>query len=135
MDWAPISEVDLWDLVIKAEARVFPQLSRLWQAIKITPQKWNEQSYGQAGGGFWVVALIGENAIWYNDIEDGFNRSSSRHVGELDEYSATKMSWRPLFKVYWRSSKPESAPLRAVVRPLLGCITHRGRNGQKPSSN
>jgi hypothetical protein len=86
MDWAPISEVDLWDLVIKAEARMFPQLSRLWQAIKITPQKWNEQSYGQAGGGFWVVALIGENAIWYNDIEDGFNRSSYRHIGELDEY-------------------------------------------------
>lgn len=86
MDWAPISEVDLWDLVIKAETRMSPQLSRLWQAIKITPQKWIEQSHGSAGGGFWVVAIVGGNAIWYNDIEDGFNRSSYRHHGELDEY-------------------------------------------------
>lgn len=86
MDWTPISEVDLWDLVIKAEARMSPQLFRLWQAIKITPQKWSEQSHGKAGGGFWVVAVVGENAIWYNDIEDGFNRSLYRHHGELDEY-------------------------------------------------
>ena len=86
MDWIPISEVDLWDLIIKAEALMSPKLSRLWQAIKITPQKWSEQTYGQVGGGFWVVALVGESAIWYNDIEEGFNRSSYRHVGELDEY-------------------------------------------------
>lgn len=86
MDWMPISEVELWDLVIRAEARMSPQLSRVWQAIKITPQKWSEPSYGKEGGGFWVVAVIGENAIWYNDIEDGFNRSSYRHHGELDEY-------------------------------------------------
>lgn len=86
MDWKPISEVDLWDLIFKAETRMSPQLARLWQAIKVAPQKWNERSYGQAGGGFWVVALIGEHAIWYNDIEDGFNRSSYRYFGELDEY-------------------------------------------------
>ena len=86
MDWAPISEVELCDLVIKAEARMSPQLSKLWQAIKIRPQKWSEQSHGQVGGGFWVVALVGENAIWYNDIEEGFNRSSYRDVGKLDEY-------------------------------------------------
>lgn len=86
MDWTPISEVNLWDLVIKAEARMSPQLSKLWDAIKITPQKWSEQSHGLVGGGFWVVALVGENAIWYNDIEEGFNRSSYRHVGKLDEY-------------------------------------------------
>jgi hypothetical protein len=86
MDWAPISEVDLWDLVIKAEARMSPQLSRLWQAIKITPQKWSEQSFGKAGDGFWVVALVGKNVIWYNDIEEGFNRSSYRHLGEIAEY-------------------------------------------------
>ena len=52
-----------------------PQLFRLWEVIKITPQKWSEKSYGKVGGGFWVVALVGCSAIWYNDIEDGFNRS------------------------------------------------------------
>lgn len=86
MDWTPISEADLSDLIIKAEFRMTPQLFRLWQTIKTTPQKWSEQQYGNAGGGFWVVALVGSNAIWYNDIEDGFNRSPYSLFGELDAY-------------------------------------------------
>ena len=27
-------------------------------------------------GVFWVVGLIGRTVIWYNDIEEGFNRSA-----------------------------------------------------------
>lgn len=90
MDWTPISEPDLGALLIKAEARMSPQLLRLWQAIRIRPRKWRELSYGTEGGGFWVVALLGENAIWYNDIEDGFNRSSFQNFGELDAYGCSQ---------------------------------------------
>lgn len=90
MDWAPISEIELGDLLTKAEARMSPQILALWQAIKIAPQKWCELSYGTQGGGFWVVALLGENAIWYNDIEDGFNRSSYRSFGQLDSYGCNQ---------------------------------------------
>lgn len=62
------------------------QISGLWQAIKLTPRKWSEQSHGRDGGRFWVAALVGESAIWYNDTEEGFNRSSYRYFGELDSY-------------------------------------------------
>lgn len=86
MDWAPISEVELWDKIIKAEGRMSPQIYRLWEAIKVTPEKWAERSYGKAGGGFWVVAVIGRTAVWYNDIEDGFSRSSYTEFGKLDDY-------------------------------------------------
>lgn len=80
MDWTPISAVDLWDLAIKADARMSPQLSKLWHAIKITPQKWSEQSHGLVGGGFWVVALVGENAI----MQPKFYASSSRRNGSME---------------------------------------------------
>ena len=36
---------------------------------------WASHPYGDLGGGFWVVALLGETVVWFNDIEDGFNRS------------------------------------------------------------
>jgi hypothetical protein len=41
---------------------------RLWRAIEIDPAKWEQHPYGDQGGGFWVVAVIGRTAIWYNDI-------------------------------------------------------------------
>ena len=52
----------------------------------MTPQKWHENSYGELGGGFWVVAVVGVTVIWYNDIEDGFNRSTYTQFGTIDEY-------------------------------------------------
>ena len=27
----------------------------------------------QGVGGFWVVAIVGRNVIWYNDVEEGFD--------------------------------------------------------------
>ncbi|AMO99002.1 hypothetical protein CAter282_1103 [Collimonas arenae] len=63
-----------------------PQQARLWEAIRIVPHKWEEKSYGKLGNGFWIVAIIGATVIWYNDIEDGFNRSHYTSFGTMDEY-------------------------------------------------
>jgi hypothetical protein len=86
MDWEPISEAALWDKIISAEGRMTPQVHRLWEAIKVLPEKWAEQVYGAVGGGFWVVAIVGNRVIWFNDIEDGFNCSSYAAFGELADY-------------------------------------------------
>jgi hypothetical protein len=59
---------------------------RLWEAIRITPEKWALPPWGDLGGGFWVVAIIGEMVIWYNDIEEGFNRSNYRRYGTIEQY-------------------------------------------------
>jgi hypothetical protein len=86
MDWTPITEAKLWDLILAAEARMEPQESKLWECVRIEPQKWQEPTYGVEGGGFWVVAIIGNTVIWYNDIEDGFNQSSYSAFGTIGEY-------------------------------------------------
>jgi hypothetical protein len=36
-----------------------PVEERIWEVIKITPEKWQQRPYGDAGGGFWAVGLIG----------------------------------------------------------------------------
>jgi hypothetical protein len=86
MDWEPISESELRDKILAAEKRVSPRLLRLWNAIRIKPEKSAEDSCGAHGGGFWVVAIIGSTAIWFNDIEDGFDYSSYTVAGKLAEY-------------------------------------------------
>lgn len=86
MDWEPLSEVSLWEKINEAEIRMNPQQARLWEVVRIPPTKWSEKSYGEAGNGFWAVAVVGPTVIWYNDIEEGFNRSHYSNFGIIDDY-------------------------------------------------
>ena len=84
--WEPISESALRDRVAQGVARMSPPHVRLWEAVRVEPQKWQQHPYGDAGGGFWVVAIVGQTVIWYNDIEDGFNRSRYSAYGQIEDY-------------------------------------------------
>ena len=91
------SEAELWDLVNAAVAEMSPRERRLWEAIRIEPEKWNQHPYGDAveGGGFWAVGLLGRTVVWYNDIEGGFNTSRFKSYGSIDEYwcNQDKLQW------------------------------------------
>ena len=86
MDWQPISSDELWDKINSACTRMDAFQERLWEAIRITPEKWRLHPWGDLGEGFWVVAIVGEMVVWYNDIEDGFNRSNYKEYGAIDQY-------------------------------------------------
>lgn len=62
------------------------ELWRFWQLIQIFPEKWQQTPYGNEGGGFWVVAVLGKQILWYNDIEEGFNLSSYDRYGTFSAY-------------------------------------------------
>ena len=86
MSWKPISEATLWDDINDAYDRMSPAQMKVWEIIKVLPEKWQEKTYGDLGGGFWVVAVIGSSVVWYNDIEDGYNQSQYKKYGVIDEY-------------------------------------------------
>ena len=86
VEWTPIAEAALHNRIAQGVARMSPALLRLWQAVRITPEKWAQHPYGEQGGGFWAVALIGKTVIWYNDIEEGFNRSRYSSYGTIEDY-------------------------------------------------
>ncbi len=67
-----------------------PSYLKFWEYIKIEPEKWNEDTMGDEGNGFWVVAIIGKNVIYYNDIEEGFNFSKFTTFGKIDEYKCSQ---------------------------------------------
>src|SRR5574340_1621579 len=86
VDWEPISESALVARIEQGRARMPEARRRLWDSIRIPPERWQQHPYGDAGGGLWVVGLIGRISLWYNDIEDGFNRSVYSTYGILDDY-------------------------------------------------
>ncbi|XZE19390.1 hypothetical protein SH449x_004709 [Pirellulaceae bacterium SH449] len=94
--WNPISLQDLNALIIESVSEFDAVQTRLWHAIKIAPAKWELHPWGDEGGGFWAVGLIGRNVIWYNDIEDGFNISSFSTYGTIDAYYCNQGSLQPV---------------------------------------
>lgn len=86
MNWTPIKEGEIWDLINESYERMSLGQRRIWEVIKVPPHKWIQEPFGNEGGGFWVVAIVGSSVIWYNDIEDGFNRSSYSLLGKINEY-------------------------------------------------
>lgn len=84
--WQPIGEEDLLKRVAQGQDRMTSAQRRLWNAVRVEPHKWQQDPYGVEGGGFWVVGLIGQTAIWYNDLEEGFNRSRFSSLGVIEDY-------------------------------------------------
>lgn len=95
-EWEAISEEAICDSINKSYERMSLEQRRIWGIIKIDPQKWSQEPYGNQGGGFWVVAIIGNTVIWFNDIEYGFNRSSFEKFGKIEEYycNQDELEWQ-----------------------------------------
>ena len=93
--WQPLSEHKLADMIEEAELFMSAGCRRFWDYVKINPQKWRLSPEGDEGGGFWVVAVIGSTCVYYNDIEEGFNFSSYKSFGQIDEYSCSQSGLLP----------------------------------------
>jgi hypothetical protein len=84
--WQPIPLEELDALVSESVGKSDVPSRNLFAALRIEPEKWALSPWGDKGGGFWVVGVLGRTAIWYNDIEDGFNVSRFEEWGRLSEY-------------------------------------------------
>ncbi|MCA8972358.1 MAG: hypothetical protein KDC95_21400, partial [Planctomycetes bacterium] len=82
----PMSAAEIDARVNEGYAHLSPARRRLFDALRIAPERWQLHPWGDTCGGFWVVALFGRQALWFNEIEDGFNRSRWTHLGVLDDY-------------------------------------------------
>ena len=86
MSWIPITLVDLQKDISAAQEKMDPMERSWWEHIRVPPRKWALEPWGDLGGGFWVVGLLGSQCLWYNDIEDGYNWSEFREFGVIGEY-------------------------------------------------
>ncbi len=81
-----MKEEQILDLIENTEWLMEPSVKAFWDKVKIPPQKWQHSPWGDCGGGFWVIAIIGRTCIYYNDIEDGFNASEYEQFGAIKNY-------------------------------------------------
>jgi len=114
MAWKPISEAELWDKIVAGETRMSIGQRYFWEAIRIAPERWTQHPYGNAGGGFWAIGIIGRTVVWFNDIEDGFNRSTYRQYGKIEDY-------------FCNQDELEITVQRVLESVMIGCdVTYDG---------
>ena len=83
MDWAPIKRETLDELIAEQLAEATAEERALFARTAVTPAKWQLSPWGDEGGGFWVVAVMEDRVLWYNDIEAGFNVSQFTTPGTI----------------------------------------------------
>ncbi len=76
----------LKDLILKSQSLMSDDMSSSWDEFKIEPQRWEETSNESGYDSFWVVAMLGNEVIWFNDETEGFNISNFTELGHIDEY-------------------------------------------------
>lgn len=86
MDSTSISEAQVWNDINNAYDRMNLEQKRVWNVIKVQPEKWRQAPKWNMDKDFWVVAIIGCNVIWFNDIEDGYNQSTYTKFGTINTY-------------------------------------------------
>lgn len=84
--WKPLTRDELNSMISIALSKYDKDVAADWGQIRIQPEKWKCNPWGDAGGGFWAVATENGKVLWYNDIEDGFNWSPFKEHGVIDEY-------------------------------------------------
>lgn len=57
----------------------------LWKQIRVTPAQWTQFQY-EDHVQFWVVAVMGQRCIYFNDVESGWGWGSFQTWGRIDEY-------------------------------------------------
>jgi hypothetical protein len=110
MAWEPISEAKLLEAIEAAEFAMQPCELASWCRIRIRPVKWPLSPWGDLGGGFWVVAVMGQHCIWFNDIEDGFNASSFTAFGTIGEYGCNQAELDECIRWYCQDFMRELLP-------------------------
>lgn len=119
-NWKPITEKNLWDIILDEEEKMQPKESIVWDAIRIIPSKWDEKSYGSVSGGFWAVAVIGQSVIWYNDIEDGFNISRFTEHGIIKDYWCDQSELHHLITKVRHNLLENPLPITQSGSPIAG---------------
>src|SRR3546814_962980 len=83
MEAPPLAEAEIYDIVLKEEAQLRLKAKRMWEMIKIEPEKWHAPVYGSGSYSFWTVGIFGNRVLWYNEIEGEFVISKIETYGKI----------------------------------------------------
>ena len=118
MKWKPIDRDELQRWIERGLDAGGHDTRALFVRIVREPAKWQLHPWGDLGGGFWVVAVLGNRVVWFNDIEGG-------HAGialatSLAGVINAALLWRALRRAGLLRPRPGWGGY--LLRLLFGCV-------------
>ena len=87
--WTPIKESDLENLLEKELEKCSIEILNIYKKYAIKPKRYKIKRHGNYEEVF-VVAICNSEALYYEDVEEGFNFSSISSEGILLEHSCNQ---------------------------------------------
>lgn len=132
--WQPISREELLDEMSSALEQADAPVRAAWERIRIEPEKWRCSPWGDASGGFWVVAVRGGEVVWYNDIEDGFNASPFTIRGTIDEYRCNQTEFAEFLATLPEAVTAEGFAAEGAASVVPGEFAGAGRIARRQTT-
>jgi hypothetical protein len=85
VDWNPITRKELTTLLASEEARLDEESANLFKQIRVIPYAVPIHR-GSKIESVFVVAKKGQNILFYEDVEEGFEWSSLNSSGQIESY-------------------------------------------------
>jgi len=121
-----VSREQLMTEMASALERADDAVREAWERIRIEPEKWQCSPWGDASGGFWVVAERPGSVVWYNDIEGGFNTSRFTNRGVIDEYWCNQTEFSEFLRTLPEALRAEEFAALRPVSELPGELSGPG---------
>ena len=90
MNWSPISELELNDLIVEQLASINQAESEFYEAIKV-PFRRVAIERGGALENVFVVAELPNGVVFYEDVEEGFEFTVLNTAGVISDYGASQL--------------------------------------------
>lgn len=105
-----------------------------WERIRCEPERWQCSPWGDAGGGFWVVAKLPSRVVWYNDIEDGFNVSPAPTQGVIGSYLCNQTRFAEFLARLPEAKAAEAFAEGRADESTPTAVAGRGRIGRRQTT-
>jgi len=98
-----INDIDLIELINNSEWLLEGLDKDFWRLIKLSEFEIWRGSEGSGNEYLWVVAIMGNKCIFYNDIFQGFNIAEYEAWGEVKESQSNNRKLHDLISAIVRS--------------------------------
>lgn len=127
MSWEPVTREELVEEIESTLVSADDSVRAAWERIRIEPEKWQCRPWGDEGGGFWAVAVSGDQVIWFNDIEGGFNTSPFTQRGVIDRYYCNQDDFAELLRTLPEAQAAVEFAANAPASEVPGALSGPGR--------
>jgi hypothetical protein len=134
MSWTGIAREELLSDIEEGLASADDEVRAAWERMQVEPQKWRCSPWGDAGGGFWVVAELPGQVVWFNDIEGGFNVSPFTTRGVIDEYWCNQNDFHEFLQSLPEARVAEEFVDEAPAQELPSFVCTSGRIGKRQTT-